>query len=53
MEGEALETKALNAGAQGLDSVLEEGETMEVAREGPGKVRCPRCCYGGGQEGRG
>lgn len=53
MEGEALETKALNAGAQGLDSVLEKGETVEVARQGPGKVRSPCCCYGGGQEGRG
>lgn len=48
VEGEALETKALNARAQGLDSVLEKGETVEVARQGPGKVRSPRCCYGRG-----
>lgn len=48
VESEALETKALNTGAQGLDSVLEKGKTVEVARWGHDKVRSLCCCTGGG-----
>lgn len=36
-----------------MDSVLEKGETVEVARQGHDEVRSLRCCCGGGQEGRG
>lgn len=51
--GEALETKGLNARAQGLDSVLENGETMAVARQGHDKVKSLHYCCDRGQEGRG
>lgn len=51
--GGALETKALNARAQGLDSVLEKGRTMAVARQGHDKVKSLHYCCDRGQEGRG